>query len=193
MRILLGRAGIVDAESEESEESEESDGDDAGVPVRKRTAQKVEKVSLLPEPLPKKAKLQPVEVNEAYAKVEKKKKIKRLWKKAARATRASARFKQAGARAANAHTGLSLAFDDLDMFSAPSSSHSKLVSTTDGSGKQVKMLAHSKVASTKDISASSHSKAKYLPPKAHKTALRFLPKKLERSLKAVKEESEDSD
>jgi hypothetical protein len=196
MRILLERARVrsVQSESEESEESDDSDGEDAGVPVRKRTAQEVQKVSLLPERLAKKPKLGvekevEVEVSQAYAKLQKKKKIRRLWKKAAHATRSSARFKLAAARAANAHTGLSLAFDDLD-FSAPdTSSGSKLVSTTDGSGKKVKMLAHSKAASTKDIAGSSHSKAKYLAPKAHKTALRFLPKKLN----AVKEESEDSD
>jgi hypothetical protein len=201
MRILLERAGVrsVQSESEESEESEESDGEDAGVPVRKRTAQEVQKVSLLAERLAKKPKLGvekevEVEVSQAYAKLQKKKKVRKLWKKAAHATRCSARFKLAATRAANAHTGLSLAFDDLDMFSAPdTSSGSKLVSTTDGSGKKVKMLAHSKAASTKDIAGSSHSKAKYLPPKAHKTALRFLPKKVQRSLNAVKEESEDSD
>ena len=195
MRILLERAGGV---SSESEESEDSDGEDAGVPVRKRTAQEVQKVSLLPERLAKKPKLGvekevKVEMSQAYAKLEKRKKVQRLWKKAARATRSSARFKLAAARAANAHTGLSLAFDDLDMFSAPTSSGSKLVSTTVGSGKKVKMLAHSKAASTKDISGSSQSKAKYLPPKAHKTALRFLPKMVRRSLNAVQEMSEDSD
>ena len=196
MRILLERAGGV---SSESEESEDSDGEDAGVPVRKRTAQEVQKVSLLPERLAKKPKLGvekevKVEMSQAYAKLEKRKKVQRLWKKAARATRSSARFKLAAQRAANAHTGLSLAFDELDMFTAPdTSSGSKLVSATNGSGKKVKMHAHSKAASTKDISGSSQSKAKYLPPKAHKTALRFLPKKVQRSLNAVKEESEDSD
>jgi hypothetical protein len=97
--------------------------------------------------------------------LEKKQKIKRLWKRGARATRASARLKLVGVRAANAHTGLSLAFDDLDMFSAPvTSSHSKLVSATDGGGKKVKLIAHSKAASTKHIAGSSHSKAKYLAP-----------------------------
>ena len=61
-------------------------------------------------------------------------------------------------------------FDDLD-FSAPVSAP---VTTT-------------------RLAGSSHSMAKYLPPKDHKTALRFLPKKVQRSLNAVKEESEDSD
>ena len=148
---------------------------------------------MLPAPLPKKPKHE-VEVSEAYAKIEKKKKVNRLWKRAAYATRASARFKLAVARAANSHTGLSLAFDDMDMSTTPVSlPRVKHVSTTNGGGKKVRLNSHSKAATTKDIAGSSHTKAKYLPPSSNKTALRFLPKKVERSLKAVKEESEDSD
>ena len=97
-KILLAKAervlnGLADSESESEvacSSEGESESESAGAPSRKRKKQKCENVNLLPELLSKKpkpardARFREVEVSEKspYGKVEKKKRVKKLWQRA---------------------------------------------------------------------------------------------------------------
>jgi hypothetical protein len=97
-KILLAKAervlnGLPDSESESgfaSSSESESESERAGAPSRTRKKQKCENVNLLPELLSKKpkpvrdARFREVEVSEKspYGKIEKKKRVKKLWQRA---------------------------------------------------------------------------------------------------------------
>jgi hypothetical protein len=177
-KILLAKAervlnGLADSESESesgvaSSSEGESESESAGAPSRKK--QKCENVNLLPELLSKKpkpvrdARFREVEVSEKspYGKIEKKKRVKKLWQRAMQSVRAVARFKLAAARQAASHTGMTLEFDEMD------------------------------IVYTNDISGSSASKAKHSPPAAHKPALRHLPARVGKNHRSAEESKKAS-